>query len=91
MINKETILELINRHPEGLDDDDIAELMGIRSRQQVQQVCNQLVDSQRIRRQSIGKIGKRRKIHNFPTMGDPTVPTISAVAGPENGGGISRH
>ena len=66
MTNKEEIFELIQNHPEGLDDDDIAQLTGIQPRQQVQQLCNQLADSQRIRRHSVGKEGKRRKIHNFP-------------------------
>lgn len=67
MTNKEEIFELINNHPEGLDDDDIAEMTGIQPRQQVQQLCNQLADSKRILRHSIGKAGKRRKIHNFPS------------------------
>jgi hypothetical protein len=67
MTNKEEIFDLINKHPEGLDDDDIAELTGIQPRQQVQQLCNQLADSKRIRRRSVEKAGKRRKIHNFPT------------------------
>jgi hypothetical protein len=66
MTNKEEIYDLVNNHPEGLDDDDIAEMTGIQPRQQVQQLCNQLADSNRIRRQSVGKAGKRRKIHNFP-------------------------
>jgi hypothetical protein len=66
MTNKEEIYDLVNSHPEGLDDDDIAEMTGIQPRQQVQQLCNQLADSHRIRRQSVGKAGKRRKIHNFP-------------------------
>ncbi|HEX5000149.1 MAG TPA: hypothetical protein VFY29_18155 [Terriglobia bacterium] len=66
MTNKEEILALISSHPEGLDDDDIAEMTGIQPRQQVQQLCNQLADSRRIRRQSVEKAGKRRKIHNFP-------------------------
>ncbi|HEY5445445.1 MAG TPA: hypothetical protein VIJ87_13450, partial [Pyrinomonadaceae bacterium] len=66
MTNKEEIYDLIKDHPEGLDDDDIAQMTGIQPRQQVQQLCNQLADSQRIRRHSVGKEGKRRKIHNFP-------------------------
>jgi hypothetical protein len=66
MTNKEEIFDLIRNHPEGLDDDDIAQITGIQPRQQVQQLCNQLADSQRIRRHSVGKAGKRRKIHNFP-------------------------
>jgi hypothetical protein len=66
MTHKEEIFDLIARHPEGLDDDDIAQITGIQPRQQVQQLCNQLADSRRILRQSVGKAGKRRKIHNFP-------------------------
>jgi hypothetical protein len=78
MTNKEEIFDLINSHPEGLDDDDIAEMTGIQPRQQVQQLCNQLADSKRIRRQSVGKAGKRRKIHNFPSSGKPTEPANSS-------------
>ena len=66
MTNKEEIFDLLQVHPEGLDDDDIAQLTSIQSRQQVQQLCNQLANSKRIRRESVEKAGKRRKIHNFP-------------------------
>jgi len=86
MTNKEEIFELIRGHPEGLDDDDIARLTGILPRQQVQQLCNQLADQKRIRRHSIGKEGKRRKIHNFP-LGDGSVEvTVVSISGslPEN-------
>lgn len=64
--NKEQIFDLIQRHPEGLDDDDIAARSGIGPRQQVQQLCTQLAVSDRIRRESVSRAGKRRKIHNFP-------------------------
>ena len=64
--NKEDIFDLIQKHPEGLDDDDISALTGITPRQQVQQLCNRLAASNRIRRESVDKPGKRRKIHNFP-------------------------
>src|SRR6185295_1952447 len=85
MTNKEEVFNLISSHPEGLDDDDIAELTGIQPRQQVQQLCNQLADSKRIRRQSVGKTGKRRKIHNFPTPSeDPTPSTRVSVNSQEN-------
>src|SRR5439155_4141042 len=67
MTNKEEVFGLIQGHPEGLDDDDISEITGIKPRQQVQQLCNQLASSKRIRRESVEKTGKRRKIHNFPT------------------------
>ena len=85
MTNKEEIFDLINNHPEGLDDDDIAEMTGIQPRQQVQQLCNQLADSRRISRHSVGKAGKRRKIHNFPTEESAEI-VASPVSGsqPEN-------
>jgi hypothetical protein len=79
MTNKEEIFDLISNHPEGLDDDDIAEMTGIQPRQQVQQLCNQLADSKRIRRHSVGKTGKRRKIHNFPTTDTDGVVTPSVT------------
>jgi hypothetical protein len=84
MTNKQEIFDLILSHPEGLDDDDIAEMTGIQPRQQVQQLCNQLADSKRIRRLSVGKVGKRRKIHNFPTTEAEEVPVTSAGSQPEN-------
>jgi hypothetical protein len=85
MTNKEEIFDLISNHPEGLDDDDIAEMTGIQPRQQVQQLCNQLADSKRIRRHSVGKAGKRRKIHNFPTTDAEEAPEASAAdSQPEN-------
>jgi hypothetical protein len=70
LTNKEEIYELIRKHPEGLDDDDISQLTGIEPRQQVQQLCTQLASLNRIRRQSVDKAGKRRKIHNFPLAND---------------------
>jgi len=79
MTNKEEIFDLIRNHPEGLDDDDIAEMTGIQPRQQVQQLCNQLADSKRIRRHSVGKAGKRRKIHNFPATEAEEVAVPSAA------------
>jgi hypothetical protein len=85
MTNKEEIFDLINKHPEGLDDDSIAEMTGIQPRQQVQQLCNQLADSKRIRRQSVEKAGKRRKIHNFPTPEETTASvTPTATDSPQN-------
>ena len=66
MTNKEEIFRIIQNHPEGLDDDDIAEITGIQPRQQVQQLCAHLAATKRIRRESVDKAGKRRKIHNFP-------------------------
>ena len=84
MTNKEEIFDLLQQHPEGLDDDDITEMTGIQSRQQVQQLCNQLASSKRIRRESVEKTGKRRKIHNFPL--DPGIAStaLATVTNPES-------
>jgi len=68
LTNKEEVFKLIQNHPEGLDDDDISELTGIQPRQQIQQLCTQLAATNRIRRESVDKAGKRRKIHNFPVQ-----------------------
>jgi hypothetical protein len=85
MTNKEEIFDLIQNHPEGLDDDDIADMTGIQPRQQVQQLCNQLADSKRIRRHSVEKTGKRRKIHNFPSADRVDIASPSAAnSEPEN-------
>ena len=81
MTNKEEIFELIRKHPEGLDDDDISEMTGIEPRQQVQQLCTQLASVKRIRRESIDKAGKRRKIHNFPLAGEELQATSTATTG----------
>jgi hypothetical protein len=83
MTNKEEIFDLINKHPEGLDDDDIAGMTGIQPRQQVQQLCNQLADSKRIRRRSVERAGKRRKIHNFPTADEPSESAASPQTVPQ--------
>ena len=70
--NKEHVFDLIQKHPEGLDDDDISAMTGIKPRQQVQQLCNRLAASNRIRRESVEKPGKRRKVHNFPIVENGT-------------------
>ena len=79
--NKEEIFDLIQGHPEGLDDDDISKMTGIEPRQQVQQLCNQLASVKRIRRESTDKAGKRRKIHNFPVADDDVPASVTAVRG----------
>jgi hypothetical protein len=85
MTNKEEIFDLIQKHPEGLDDDDISKMTGIEPRQQVQQLCNQLASVKRIRRESVDKAGKRRKIHNFPSAsGDLQTNTAASHGTAEN-------
>src|SRR5262245_6898196 len=75
--NREVVLDLIESHPEGLDDDDISQMTGIQPRQQVQQLCAQLAATNRIRRQSVEKSGKRRKIHNFPSTSRGHAPSTA--------------
>src|SRR5438874_13663149 len=66
MTNLEKVLKVIRDRPDGLDDDEIAEITGIQPRQQIHQICSRLAGRGSIRRESIEKPGKRRKIHNFP-------------------------
>jgi hypothetical protein len=66
MTNIETVEKMIRGHPEGIDDDEIALNTGIQPRQQIHQICSRLAAAGKIRRESIEKSGKRRKIHNFP-------------------------
>ena len=71
--NQATVIHLIEQNPEGLDDDEISEQTGIQPRQQVYQICRRLAAEGRIRRTSVEKSGKRRKIHNFPADTPPTI------------------
>ena len=64
--NTHTVLDLIRKHPEGLDDDEITEMTGIRPRQQIYQICTRLEGGGQVCRESVEKPGKRKKIHNFP-------------------------
>ena len=73
MTNTEKVLDLIRQHPEGLDDDEITEILGIKQRQQVYQICTRLKVEGQTGRGSVGKPGKRKKIHNFPIEARPFV------------------
>ncbi len=82
MTNADTLLTLINEHPEGLDDDEISERTGIKPRQQVYYICTRLAAEGRIRRVSVQVSGKRRKIHNFPagaTLPPSSVPQVGTI------------
>ncbi len=82
MTNADTLLTLINEHPEGLDDDEISERTGIKPRQQVYYICTRLAAEGRIRRVSVQAPGKRRKIHNFPagaTLPPTSVPQVGTI------------
>jgi len=80
--NADTLLTLINEHPEGLDDDEISERTAIKPRQQVYYICTRLAAEGRIRRVSVQTPGKRRKIHNFPagaTLPPASVPQVGTI------------
>ncbi len=82
MTNADTLLALIGKHPEGLDDDEISEKTDIKPRQQVYYLCTRLAAEGRIRRVSVQTPGKRRKIHNFPagaTLPPSSVPQSGTV------------
>ncbi len=65
--NAHKVLELIRKHPEGLDDDEISKMSGVQPRQQVYQICTRLEAAGHIYRESREKEpGTRKKIHNFP-------------------------
>ena len=64
--NRDLILECILQHPEGVDDDQVSELSGVKPRQQVYQIATRLEADSLIKRDTVVKPGKRRKIHNFP-------------------------
>lgn len=75
MTNTDTVFELIARHPEGLDDDELSRTTGVEPRQQIHQICTRLAGEGRISRISVQKPGKRRKIHNFPYRAIPSSAT----------------
>ncbi len=84
MTNADTLLRLINQHPEGLDDDEVSNETGVKPRQQVYYICTRLAAEGRIRRVSAQKDGKRRKIHNFPagaTLPASSIPQEGAEEG----------
>jgi hypothetical protein len=60
--NRERVLALILQHPEGLDDDEIASMLGFRQRQQANQRCRQLSAEGLVERRRVGG-----KIRNFPS------------------------
>ena len=68
MTNKEEVFDLITGHPEGLDDDDISELTGIKPRQQIQQLTgeNEQLQSQilQLEGELQGMAGKETQIRD---------------------------
>jgi len=84
MTNANRILKTLEDHPEGLDDDELSQISGVTPRQQVYQICIRLAHQGKIRRISIEKPGRRRKIHNF-------LPRDAPANAASNGFGASAH
>ena len=85
MTNTEKILNAIRQHPAGLDDDELADITGVQPRQQIHQICTRIAGAGQIRRESIEKPGKRRKIHNFPASAPPPLATNAPHADTDEG------
>ncbi len=81
MTNIQKVLELIQANPEGLDDDEITGRLGISQRQQVYQICIKLERDGLIKRDSVQKAGKRKKIHNFPVNAELEAVNRSSQSG----------
>jgi hypothetical protein len=60
MTIRERIITYLQAHPEGVDDDTLAEALQLRQRQQANSRCRQLAREGRIARRRVGG-----KIHNF--------------------------
>lgn len=58
------VLELLNAHPQGLDDDQIAEMLHLSRRQTVNQVARRLAEANKIKR-----LNTPGKIRNYPLVG----------------------
>lgn len=62
MTNSDRFLEYVRRFP-GRDDDQASSDLGIKPRQQINQIANRLAAAGKIRR----KTGSQGKLANFPT------------------------
>jgi hypothetical protein len=71
MTIRQRIIEYLQRHPEGVDDDELAEALELRRRQQANSCCREL--------EQAGLVSRRRvlgKIHNFLIGQTPAAPLI---------------
>jgi hypothetical protein len=57
---RDRILEYLSRHPEGVDDDELAHALNLKARQQANSRCRQLAEEGIVARRQV-----RGKIHNF--------------------------
>jgi hypothetical protein len=64
---RDRIIETLQEHPEGLDDDQLASLLGLKQRQQANARCRQLAAEELVERRAVAG-----KLRNFWVGGDPT-------------------
>lgn len=69
MANKQRIIDYLQRHPEGIDDDELAKVLNLKARQQANVICRKLVVENLIQRRLING-----KIHNFWIHGEYVEP-----------------
>jgi len=76
--NRERIIAYLQKHPEGVDDDELARALGLRQRQQANTICRQLAGEGLVVRRVVNG-----KIHNFwqgaaepPEISPPPQPHI---------------
>ena len=59
MSNEQKILNFLATHRQSYDDDQLSELLSIKRRQQVNQICHRLEKQGKIRRLKVSKIRNR--------------------------------
>ncbi len=77
MIIRDRIITYLQEHPEGVDDDDIADALNLKSRQQANIRCNRLKEEGFVIRRPV-----HGKIHNF-WVGESPLPKSSTIKLPE--------
>lgn len=65
MTNRQQVIDFLQKHSEGIDDDELAKALNLKARQQANIICRRLASEKLIERRLI-----RGKIHNFWTGGN---------------------
>ncbi len=81
MSHREAILEVLEKFPQGVCDDCLAQRTGIHPRQQVNQLCRRMDGKTLVRRQGPCAVCGRRKVVNVP-LAQRHEPPTGAVAVP---------
>lgn len=79
---KERVIEYLKAHPEGVDDDDLSQALGLSRRQQAGEACRKLQSEGLVRREAVDG-----KLHTFWQGAEVATPAPaqpqSATQGPE--------